>query len=96
MDKVPKTAENFRQLCIRQTEGESYLKCPFHRVIPVLDRASSNPTESATAFALPARLPSVAECELAVSVPRWAGLYVPGELQGLARGMRGQLSLPSL
>jgi len=33
MDVVPKTAENFRQLCLKP-EGEGYLKCPFHRVIP--------------------------------------------------------------
>merc|ERR1711998_351046 len=32
-DVVPKTADNFLQLCKRE-EGAGYLKCPFHRVIP--------------------------------------------------------------
>lgn len=30
MDVVPKTAENFRQLCLKP-EGEGYKKCSFHR-----------------------------------------------------------------
>jgi len=34
MDVVPKTAENFKQLCLKE-EGEGYQKCLFHRVIPV-------------------------------------------------------------
>jgi len=36
-DTVPKTAENFRQLCIGNYEGKShltYVNAPFHRVIP--------------------------------------------------------------
>jgi len=33
MDVVPKTAENFLQLC-QKPEGEGYLKSAFHRVIP--------------------------------------------------------------
>ncbi|CAK9057297.1 Peptidyl-prolyl cis-trans isomerase (PPIase) (Cyclophilin) (CPH) (Cyclosporin A-binding protein) (PPI-II) (Rotamase) [Durusdinium trenchii] len=32
-DVVPKTAENFRQLCLKGP-GEGYQGCPFHRVIP--------------------------------------------------------------
>jgi len=33
MDVVPKTAENFKQLCLKP-EGEGYANCKFHRVIP--------------------------------------------------------------
>jgi hypothetical protein len=31
-DACPKTAENFRQLCINTTPGQGYLKSRFHRV----------------------------------------------------------------
>lgn len=33
-DIVPKTAENFRALCVGKEAGMSYKGCPFHRIIP--------------------------------------------------------------
>lgn len=33
-DVVPKTAENFRQLCLKEREGEGFIGSKFHRVIP--------------------------------------------------------------
>lgn len=33
-DVVPKTAENFKQLCLSQTAGKGYLDSRFHRIIP--------------------------------------------------------------
>ena len=33
-DVVPKTADNFIELCKKEKPGQGYLHCPFHRIIP--------------------------------------------------------------
>lgn len=47
-DVVPKTAENFRQLCLKP-EGEGYKKCSFHRERPRKPRQRAASSRGKTA-----------------------------------------------